>query len=451
MIAGYPASASIDAGDTLVLHISTTSCRFRVLFYRWTDKLVPVHASGWLPGKCAAPRGAADDWDWPAYPFRLRANLPSGVYLAFLDDGRSTILSLAADSAAIMFVLRGPRDSKILYKLPLATYHAYNFTGGGCFYKNPPRSLSPPGGKVSFRRPGGGIGGAVWCSPDYYDPGSPRQTFAHWDAPFIAWLTRNGFTPEFCTGLDLGERPGMLERCRLLLSAGHDEYWSEPERNAVESYIENGGNVAIFGGNTCWWRIRPIDNVAAMVCHQGGPHGALDHWWPDSGAGRPEDTLCGASYRHGGGWWDGPRETDGFIVQQSGHWVFDGTGLADGEAFGAGTSPPLIGYECDGACLASFDRSTGRAGLPPCGDRAARSTRFELLAASALRGRWQELPERENNSAGDGIHAATMGLYSDGGTVFNAGTTDWAQVLGSGQEPCVDVITRNVIERLQAS
>jgi hypothetical protein len=44
-----------------------------------------------------------------------------------------------------------------------------------------------------------------------------------------------------------------------------------------------------------------------------------------------------------------------------------------------------------------------------------------------------------------------MGMFSNGGTVFSAGTTDWAQVLGTMQEPCVDIITRNVIDRLQAS
>ena len=41
-----------------------------------------------------------------------------------------------------------------------------------------------------------------------------------------------------------------------------------------------------------------------------------------------------------------------------------------------------------------------------------------------------------------------MGMYQRKGTVFNAGTVDWAQVLGSGQDVRVDAITRNVIERL---
>lgn len=216
-----------------------------------------------------------------------------------------------------------------------------------------------------MNRPGGGIGGAVWCSPDYYDLRSPRQTFAHWDAPFIRWLARNGYNAEFCTGLDLAEDNGIADNYRLLLTAGHDEYWSEPERDAVESFIGNGGNAAIFGGNTCWWRVRLVDDGAAMVCHQGGPDGARDHWWPPSGAARPEDMLCGTSYRHGGGWWDGARDTDGYIVQQSAHWVFAGTGLADGQAFGATTSPPLVGYECDGAPLAAFDPRSRRAVMPP--------------------------------------------------------------------------------------
>ena len=451
MIAGYPASASIAQGETLVLHISTTARRFRVLFCRWSDALTPVHMTGWLPGQCAAPRGAADDWEWPAYPVSLKGTWPSAVYLAFLDEGRGTSQSLAASSAAILFVIRGTGQARLLYKLPLATYHAYNFTGGACFYKNPPCSHDPAGGKVGLRRPGGGIGGAVWCSPDFYDMRSPRQTFAHWDAPFIRWLTRNGYDAEFCTGLDFANGEGVPDRYRLLLTAGHDEYWSEPERNAVEAFIARGGNAAFFGGNTCWWRVRLVDDGAAMVCHQGGPKGARDQWWPGSGAARPEDSLCGLSYRHGGGWWDGARDTDGYIVQQSAHWVFAGTGLADGQSFGAATWPPLVGYECDGVPLAAYDTRNRRATLAPQCARGATPSGLELLAASVLGCGWQQLPDREPGAAGSGIHAAAMGMFSNGGTVFSAGTTDWAQVLGTMQEPCVDIITRNVIDRLQAS
>jgi hypothetical protein len=450
MISGYPACASIAPGGRLVLHIATDATRFRVIFYRWGDGFIPVRETGWLPGKHAAPRGAADDWQWPSYEFGIPQDWPSAVYVAHLAEAGGEIFHPAMTTAAALFVIRGRGRGKLLYKIPLATYHAYNCTGGGCFYVDPPRSHTPPGARVSLRRPGGGIGGTTWGALDHYDRGSPRQTFAHWDARFIRWLLRNGYAPEFCTDLDLHADPALSERYRLLLSVGHDEYWTEATRNRMEDFVAGGGNLAFFGANVCWWRIHLVDDGAAMVCHQGGPRGALDHWWPQTGAGRPEDALTGVSYRHGGGWWDGPRETGGFIVQEPEHWVFAGTGLCAGQAFGNDCSPPLVGYECDGAPLQEFDAASGRALLAPDAARCGTPPGFRVLAAGLLDSGWQERPPREVHAADAGIHAAVVGIHTRNGTVFTIGTTDWAQVLGTGQDVRVDRITRNVIDRLSA-
>jgi hypothetical protein len=49
---------------------------------------------------------------------------------------------------------------------------------------------------------------------------------------------------------------------------------------------------------------------------------------------------------------------------------------------------------------------------------------------------------------GLGNSAATMGLHTRGGTVFNAATTDWARVLTTGTSLAVEQITRNVLDRL---
>lgn len=448
MIQGYPGRASVAPGERLVLHISTDAPRFRMVFYRCGNGSMPVHETHWLAGASAAPHRAEDDWRWPAYAFAIPRDWPSAVYVAHLQEPGGTTFSLAMRSAAVLFVVRGNARSQLLYKIPLATYHAYNCTGGGCFYADPPKSQSPPGAKVSLHRPGGGIGGQTWGASDHYDLSSPRQTFAHWDARFIGWLLKNGYAPEFCTDLDIHHDPGLCQRYRLLLSAGHDEYWSQTTRDAVEDFVSGGGNVAFFGANTCWWRIHVVDDGGAIVCHQGGPHGALDHWWRQTGANRPEDALTGVSYRHGGGWWDGPRKAHGYIVQDADHWVFSGTGLRRGESFGADTSPPLVGYECDGAPLDGFDKTTGFAVLSDEAQRCGTPPGFCVLAASLLGDDWQERPPREMHGAGQGIHAAVMGIYSRNGMVFTAGTTDWAQVLASGQDWRVDTITRNVMERL---
>lgn len=452
MIRAYPGRPSVQAGDTLNLHVSGDEARFRIAIYRWEHGLVPVRVDGaqrggWLHAE-HLPEGRADeDWQWPPYPIETGHDWPSGVYLIHLETPRGGELRLSANSAAALFVVRARASKPILYKLPVATWHAYNCSGGGCFYANPPRSAQPPGARVSLRRPGGGIGGATWGAADHYDLRSPRQTFAHWDARFIRWLARTGYAADFCTDLDIHAQPSLLHDYRLLISVGHDEYWTEDTRNAVEDFVADGGNLALFGANLCWWRIHLVDDATAMVCHQGGKHGAWDHWWPASGAGRPEDALSGASYRHGGGWWDGPRATRGFIVQQPDHWTFAGTGLSRGDALGADTWPPLPGYECDGVPVDHIGQD-GIATLSAWRDEAGTPDGYQLLAACPLDQRWQELPPRERHRAGEGIHVAAMGMFRRGGAVFSAGTTDWAQVLGDGRDRRVERITRNVLDRL---
>jgi hypothetical protein len=447
VIRGYPERPSVGRGGRIVLHVASGAPRFRVRFHRVGATIDVVDESAWLPG-VAASAGLADaDWHWPAYPFTI-GHWRSGVYVAQLltDATVDAPLSLAATDAAALFVVRGDGRRALLYKLPVATYHAYNGTGGACFYSKPPRSSDPPGSRVSLQRPGGGIGGDTFGAVDHYDTTSARQTFAHWDAPFIRWLERAGYDADFCTDFDLHDGHAPLATHRLLVSVGHDEYWSTPMRDAVETFVTGGGNVAFFGANLCWWRIHVVASGTAIVCHQGGPHGALDHWWPRTGANRPEDAMTGVSYRHGGGWWDGPRRTHGYVVQREGHWAFEGTGLADGDVFGADTSPPLVGYECDGAPLAAFDPRTGRATLVHDATRTGTPESFELLAVAPLSPDWDELPAREHGAAGEGLHAATMGCYTRNGTVFTAATTDWAQALE--QDARVARITQNVIERL---
>jgi len=186
----------------------------------------------------------------------------------------------------------------ILHKLPLFTFHAYNQVsaepydpvsrrGGWCLYTLPePHEVPvpvPP--TVSVRRPGGGTGRTPWDSwnADPYDP-TPRQTFVHWDAPFIAWLERSGYQADYCTDLDLHEDRALLDPDRLLVSVGHDEYWSDEMRGAVARFAARGGNVAFFSGNTCWKRVVFDDPVTFR---------RLERWPSTPGAGSGERAHRG--------------------------------------------------------------------------------------------------------------------------------------------------------------
>src|SRR5262249_37761605 len=108
-----------------------------------------------------------------------------------------------------------------------------------------------------------------------------------------------------------------------------------------QAFIASGGNVAFFSGNTCWWHVQFDD---PFTFRRTGP------WSDSNGANDPENSLTGVSFRNGGERYaDGQPIPVGYTVQNSGHWVYSGTDLKDGDIFGAEAGSYLVGYECDGA------------------------------------------------------------------------------------------------------
>lgn len=446
-IFGYPDHAGVLPGGTLNLRVSTTAPQFRVDVYRQGAHLTFVQSSAWMSGQFMPTGTPAQDWNWPLYPLAIPANWSSGAYVAMLvtGDGAGNVTAMPDTTTAdgrdskALFVVGSATPGKtasILYKLSLNTFHAYNHAGGGSLYRDTVTSASPSGYKVTLRRIGGGTGAEIGDQVvDAYDGASPRQTFAHWDPAFIGWLERSGYAVDYCTDQDLHENAALLSPYKLLLSVGHDEYWSDAMRANVSSFVQTGGNVAFFSANTCWWRVQYADNNTSIICDK--PNN--DNWW-DGAASLPENTLTGVSYRNAGGWWDGTRDAVGYTVQHADHWVYAGTGLANGQTFGASDS--LVGYECDGAAFTRDSQGNaivkGNDGTP---------MNFTILGVGTLSSSWEDKPIRENS----GAYAATMGLYTSNGTVFTCATVDWARVLGSGTNAAVNQITSNVIARLSAS
>ncbi|WP_246150242.1 N,N-dimethylformamidase beta subunit family domain-containing protein [Streptomyces qinzhouensis] len=480
MIEGYAGRESVTAGEALALHVSTDAAAFRVRLYRLGRELEFMAEPGPYPGVRKeppphpdGPAGAASpavDWGFPEYLIEVPGDWPPGIYLAQLveEERREAVPRLGDGDiegfAREFFVVRPRRPGshgRILYKKSTFTRHAYNRADredvrrDGSLYDNPVYGTGgdgyPRGHRLSMRRPGGVI------------------DLAWWDAPFIAWLERCGYAVEYCTDLDLHRDPELLAPYDLLLSVGHDEYWSPAMREHTAAHLRAGGNVAFLSANTCWWRVHLTDDDTGFVSdtdhHVDGvfPHlPSTDLWWaaPPDGVGTPENTLTGVSFRNGGMWpgeWPGDRPRAGYRVQHSGHWVFEGTGLRDGsdggpvDRLGAGT--PLIGYECDGAAFAYDERGVARAtgadGTPGS---------FLILGLYELEpvnedvttmkwGHWN-CPVREPERTGP--RAATMGVHTvdGGGTVFTAGTTDWPVVCGREEDPGVVRVTRNVLDRL---
>ena len=177
---------------------------------------------------------------------------------------------------------------------------------------------------------------------------------------------RARYALDYCANSDLEWHPELLDNYRLVLSVGHDEYWSAPMRDHLEAYIAAGGNAAFFSGNSVCWRVRSEDAGRALVCWKQQfnmdpayapettrtfrPCGATTSW------ARPENELTGVGFLYGGYHLSHGQYMDGsgaFTVHRPEHWVFAGTGLQRDDAFGG--EHTIVGYECDGCEFALED------------------------------------------------------------------------------------------------
>jgi N,N-dimethylformamidase beta subunit-like protein len=424
VLRAFPAESTVDAGGTLILHVATDAPRFRVCLERWSGRREVVHDAGSFAGE-DAPAGSCDaPWDWPRIAIGLSPHLEAGAYVARLrPDGGTRGRGQPHDDSpdarwgTVLFVVRARSKARVVVNLPLFTYHAYNVAHvDGTLGEGDGECLYSGSRTVTLRRPGGGTGGHPWdeVNADAYDRTSPRQTFAHWDQRALAWFAREGIRVDVCTDLDLHRGSVNLEQYALLCTFGHDEYWTREKRARVERWIEGGGRAAFFGGNTCWFRVR-FDEVAGSITRDGS--------WSDDD---PEDTLTGISYRRGGGKWIGARPATGFRIEGGSDPLLRDAGLQAGDVVGAASR--LVGYECDGI------------------DPAHAPAALRVLGRATLNG-W-----RVSDGSGTiqpGGHAAMVTFARGQGAVFNAGTTDWARVLASG-DAGVHAITAAVVQRFSA-
>lgn len=445
---GYAYELSVRAGTHIELCVSTDAPFFRAEFYRYGAAMEHVAAldTPRLTGLYLPGGPANEDWGWPRYRVPLPADARSGVYVARLIEIDADGTERPPDGDLLtrldgnaMVVVRPParaRPSAIMYKISAATYQAYNEAGGGSFYSRAAwwRGDDGAGFKVTLRRTGGGVGSIVMMgeAQDAHHPESRRQSFAHWDAPFVRWLEVNGYACDYCTDFDLDDDAGALDGYSLLLSVGHDEYWSTGMRERILDFSARGGNVAYFSGNLDGYRIQRADDGSTMFTSKGypGAHGHEEHQTDSWTQMDPRDAPTRVATRNGGGWWDGLRTADPFVVQHAGHWAFAGTGLRDGDEFGAESR--VVGYEVD-ATLFRTDRGTKIAVYAD-----GRANDFAILASADLSPGWV---------ARGGAHA-TLGLFTNasGGMTFSASTTDWPTCVPT--DPVVEQITRNVLDRL---
>ncbi len=302
-IQGYAWPLSARPGEALGLHVSSAGgARYRVEIY-----CVGFYGGvggrliGCLPACSAdeaglqAPDPPPPDVDgqtaanWPmSERIVIGSNWASGYYVArlVLTSGASV-----GQATAVSFVVRSPAGTRstVLVQVPVNTWEAYNPWGGKSLYPlNSSNGASA--NRVSFLR------------PFSLAPGTPiriEQSPAWSEYPLVRFLEAYGYDVSYQTDLDTDREPAELTRHALVVSAGHNEYWTTSMRNAFEDARDEGVNLAFMGSNASYWLVRYENDQQTMV----GYKDLLDPN-PDPAArtvkwrqlGRPECRLVGVQF-----------------------------------------------------------------------------------------------------------------------------------------------------------
>ena len=487
MLEAYCFPRSALPGESLPLHVSTDAGTVDVEVAREGGvRTVVWRAASVAAGAHATPPdAAAQGCGWPAaLEIPIGEDWRSGFYAVTLRAGDER-----AEAFLVVRPAPGRPTAPMILVLSTSTWNAYNDWGGPSLYTG--------GTRVSFERPlaRGFLDKPQpmrrkmqpeldrearwyfeWAEPLGLSVWSGGSGWATWERDFVRWAETHGDELDVALSEDLEQHPEVLEGHRLFLSVGHDEYWSWGMRATLDAFTDTGGNAAIFSGNTCFWQVRYDDEHRSMTCFKyradddpvvGTPEERfVTGPWSDRRIAWPETRTIGLTFTRGGYSRYGlgvPRGSGAYTVWRPEHWAFEGADLHYGDELGRADS--IVAYEVDGVEL-----TMGADGLPaPTGADGAPDGLEVLATAPARLWAQHEQPSRYAHEPGelentamavfgpgwrDQVRRVTnnhacIGIFTKpgGGTVFNAGVTDWTCGL---DDPAVARVTRNVLDRLSS-
>jgi len=439
LIDGYCSHQSIAAGETLSICVSTEPARrFTIDIYRmgWYGGAGARHMTtlGPLTGKTQAvpemgpapARLCECRWE-PSAKLRIPGDWMSGVYL-----GKLTTISESKSEpywqSYVVFIVRDDRPADILFQCSDNTWQAYNRWPVNESLYTHPDGAHAPGVSVSFDRPYGKYTQIVDAA---LSVGSGE--FLLWEFPLCYWLERHGYDVTYGSNCDTIDS-SFLNRCRVFLSVGHDEYWDLRQYQAAEAAINAGVNFLWLSGNSVYV-VSPFTPASGgrpkRIITRTGSYGPLrddelasykDLFTGLTDKGPDERNIIGARsvvpFNGGGDW----------TCVKPDHWIFAGTGMKHGESI-----PGLVGWEHHG------EPDPDRKGL-------------EVLAEGSV---WA-------GGTREGRYSATIFPGPKGNFVFNAATIFWSQGLSTppghilpwshwsrphGPDERVQRITHNLLRR----
>ncbi len=439
LVEGYASHTSIRPGEKLQVMVSLhppgtfEADVYRLGYYGGTGGRHLLHLGPFQGRRQPDPPVGKErlrDCQWePSFELEIPPSWTSGVYLiklTRLPQANNPKTRVHAYQSYVVFILRDQRPAQIVFQCSDNTWQAYNrWPDQFSLYNDGTRPWALKAGvRVSFNRPY-----AKYCQILDAPLSLGSGEFLLWEFPLAYWLEQHGYDVTYVSNLDVHRSADTLTRARCFLSVGHDEYWSLEQYQHVKQAIQAGVSVGFLSGNTCCFvspygpdsRGRPERTITRAGRFGGVSPAERGYMGPFPLEGPNEALIIGArtvSPFNGGADW---------IVRRADHWLFEGTGMKNGEAI-----PGLVGWEFHG----------DPASLPG----------LEVVASGTTK----------NSADKTATYTATVYPGPKGNWVFNAATIFWAQGLSSppghllpashytrphGPDPRVQRITRNFLER----
>lgn len=329
-LAGYADHTSVLPGESFGLYVTSTLGDVAVAAYRVGSyggrgaRLVwqsPEPLKGTKQPDPVIEAGNMVVAEWAKTADLTTTDWPEGSYLLKLTaGGRSRYVPLTVRSRSTA--------GRLVMVNAVITDQAYNDWGGYSLYDGP------------------GNGRAIRVSFDRPQKGNGAQQFFGDELAAIQLAEGLGVDLAYVTSVDLDREPGLLQGASGMVSMGHDEYWTVPERTAVEKARDSGTSLAFLGANAVYWRVRLEDGVTGdrrvVVGYKNTSDpkkGAIDTtvMWRSQPYADPENSLTGMLYECFPAY-------GAMVIEDPTFPFFAGTGVTKGQQI-----PGVVGIEIDRA------------------------------------------------------------------------------------------------------
>lgn len=405
-IEGYSDKISYFAGDKVELMIHCIEPSFDLEVTRYGKEKISVKSVANLPGmrQDYPPNASEKGAGWKtSYSLEIPADWENGLYSAKLSDK-------SGNTSYITFVVKGSKENlrgDIALLASTNTWQAYNGWGGISFYENLLDDDEPyfGSGIVSMLRP----------NPQG-DPTDGNGHTAGAELHILSWLEEQGHPYKLLADYDLDKDPALLDRFKVLIISTHNEYWTDNMYDALENFLNKGGNLLYLSGDGVYWKALINDKNQIEARKDFRKHrfdGSQGGYWAKQ-LKRPESRVLGVRFQNSDYSVHSP-----YKVVNPDHWIFAGTGLKKDDLFGKtglnknrGFSGGASGWETD-----QMDENSPK--------------NCVLLAKGA-------------NTKGKGAHMVYY-EHPGGGGVFSAGSITFGGSLASDKE--LTIMVNNVINR----